>query len=614
MSSSRCFKAFALLALVTTCLSGDILYQRLQEKVKDETGHNHKVGSPSKESIESSSLSGSYLASRFAARSRDNATAAEYLSVAIKRDAKNLGLMQELLRLQVLNGDKEKAYATAAAMAERESADPLVALLMMEKEILAGRYNLAREHADRPFHGGLYGIVKPAILQWLAIGDGKKSVDGFVKTIEVSDVMAPFYEYQLALMYDVIGEHDKVTTALRKAVQNPTATPYRVVQALANHYLRLGQREQAQREYDEYAKNNPDSSLIPEALPDGDTPAEKVMPVVGDAQEGIAEVFFTTASLLFGQEANNEAFLYLRLALFLRPDFPAAQLMMANYYESMNNYKQAIAEYEKIDPKSVFFHRGQIRTALNYEASGQLDKALSLLDTIAATNERDDGALVTKADLLRSKKRYEEAAEAYTLAINRREVRGQPQDWSLFFARGVCLERSGNWPLAETDLQKALELKPDEPDVLNYLGYSWLVEGKRIEEAKSYIARALEKAPGQAHIVDSMGWAEFMLGNFESAVSYLEQAVDLSPQDPTLNDHLADAYWRSGRTNEARYQWERALLFKPDAAEETKIKEKIANGLPPLPNKTADIRPDNDDKQQPAPLAAVPDMNKTKAE
>ena len=191
--------------------------------------------------------------------------------------------------------------------------------------------------------------------------------------------------------------------------------------------------------------------------------------------------------------------------------------------------------------------------------------------------ERTD-ALTTLGDLFRREKRFPESVEAYDAAIDRIGTIG-PQHWRLLFSRGIALERSKNWPRAEKDLLAAIELSPDEPYLLNYLGYSWVDQGIKLDDARRMIERAVELEPQSGAIVDSLGWALYRMGDYAGAVEKLERAAELEPLDPTVNDHLGDAYWRVGRRNEAAFQWRRALNLDPEPDQVGIIEGKIARGL-----------------------------------
>jgi tetratricopeptide (TPR) repeat protein len=152
----------------------------------------------------------------------------------------------------------------------------------------------------------------------------------------------------------------------------------------------------------------------------------------------------------------------------------------------------------------------------------------------------------------------------------------------------MCYERDKQWPKAEADLQMALKLYPDNPDVLNYLGYSWIDQGTNLEEGMRMIRRAVEQRPEDGYIVDSLGWAYYRIGNYEEAMKNLEKAVEYKPFDPTINDHLGDVYWRLGRTIEAMFQWSHARDLKPEPEDLAKIQEKLKSGLADEPASAAD--------------------------
>jgi tetratricopeptide (TPR) repeat protein len=181
-------------------------------------------------------------------------------------------------------------------------------------------------------------------------------------------------------------------------------------------------------------------------------------------------------------------------------------------------------------------------------------------------------------NILRAHKLYAEAIPYYDQALAL-VPKPERRHWVYYYARGTSYERLKNWSAAEGDLEKALQLYPDQPLVLNYLGYSWVDQGRNLKEGMAHIEKAVALKPDDGYIVDSLGWAHYMQGNFAEAVRYLERAVELKPDDPVLNDHLGDALWRVGREREARFQWDQALSLKPEPEDEAKIKKKIESGL-----------------------------------
>ena len=204
--------------------------------------------------------------------------------------------------------------------------------------------------------------------------------------------------------------------------------------------------------------------------------------------------------------------------------------------------------------------------------------AIRHLNAMARDRKDDPGPLINLGDILRSHDRFTEAVDAYDRAFKRIE-KTEPRHWSLLYARGIALEQSKQWPRAEADFLEALELKPDQPYVLNYLGYSWIEKGRHTERAQEMIQKAVKLRPNDGYIVDSLGWGHYKLGNYEKSVLHMERAVELRPQAPVINNHLGDAYWRVGRRREANFQWNRSLSLDPKEEMAVKIRQKLKTGL-----------------------------------
>lgn len=524
-------------------------------------------------------LAGSFLAGRFARGHEDLSEAAQYLGETLARDPSNEPLMHETMRINLLAGNTAKAIELARKMADEANDDPLIATILMLDQVQKGDYVRAEKFVVKTADEGLYGVIKPVLRSWLNVGSGELVGSADLQAaIDKSGFFAPFITYHQALMNDVLGNDQLARESYLKASADPAITPYRVVEAMSNFYQRHDQWKEAQEVYDQYATANPDSTLIPDKILKR---SGEIEPMVGSASEGLSELFFTTASILFGEESSQETFLYLRIALALRPNNPPAQLMLANLYEQMQDYAAAIRIYDSITPGTVFYRRGQIRKALNYEAMGKQNLALKLLARVAEVNPKDNSALITMGDMLREQEKFEEAAGAYTDAIARAEPL-KNSDWPLLYARGISFERDGEWGKAEADFERALKLEPNQPDVLNYLAYSWLLMNENIGKAREYLEIAASARPEDAHIIDSLGWAHYLSGDYSAAVEHLEKAADLMPDDPTVNDHLGDAYWRVGRKIEAKFQWQRALNFKPEEPVAEIIRGKLDHGLSPF--------------------------------
>ncbi len=350
-----------------------------------------------------------------------------------------------------------------------------------------------------------------------------------------------------------------------------------MTETVANFEERQGHSDQAQALYDRFLRQNSTSDLATAVA--AIRAAGPPKPPVTSPADGLAAAMFDLASVLNQPETVDLALLYDRVALALRPQFPLAQLLLSDILSAQKKPEESLAVLRDLPKESPYYWSAQLRSAINLDTLDRTDEAIVQLKTMAAENPTSLGALVSLGDILRVKKRFAEAADAYDEAIRRTEAANVPEKWTLFYDRGVARERSGQWEKAEADLQKALELKPDQPMVLNYLGYSWIDRGEHLDQGMKMIEKAVELRPDDGYIVDSLGWAHYRMGDYEAAAEKLEKAIELVPEDPTINDHLGDAYWRLGRLTEARYQWRRALQFGPQEDEIKPIEAKIEHGL-----------------------------------
>ena len=278
--------------------------------------------------------------------------------------------------------------------------------------------------------------------------------------------------------------------------------------------------------------------------------------------------------------------LYLQLARALEPNSDAVLLQLASVAEQQNNAEEAIDLYAQIPADSPIKRVAELQRGLNLADLDRHDEAIAQLTRLLDQDPDDMRAYLALGGVYASKEDFRSAADVYDKAVARLTILSTA-DWNIFYQRGIAYERLKEWPKAEPNFRKALELYPNQPQVMNYLGYSWVDMGMNLDEAMDLIRKAVDLRPSDGYIVDSLGWAYFQLGKFDDAVRELERAVSLKPDDPVLNDHLGDAYWRGGRRLEATFQWAHARDMKPDKDVLASVQKKLAEGLPPLEGKTA---------------------------
>lgn len=528
---------------------------------------------------------GNYLAGRFAESQGDTRNGLRFIEEAVKRDPANKKHLSSLYRMYVSSGKLTNAQPIALKLVGTKVVDdgsefsPEMFLAISYAK--QGNYAKAEHYLQLVPKPGFNSLLSPLIKAWIKFAEGK------IKTpLEMKDVIAdqrlvlPHVYLNLAYINDLAGFDAQARTYYEAAVKDPNNQALRAVQALAGFYVRHDETQKYTTLVNGYLAAHGNSLLPKQLLQNMDK--AKAAPLVKDAQEGIAETFYMVASLFHGVRAPADEVATLNFALYMRPDFPEAQFLIASAHEVAEDYTSAMEAYKAINKDSPYFVRGQIRSLYDeseIDGGAHAEESLAKLTQMAAERPDDLDALLAKGDILRVKGRYKEAVETYTEAANRLSV-PEKSNWVLYFSRGASYERLGNWDEAEKDMKKALELSPGEPDVLNYLGYSWLSKQRNIAEAKKMIEEAFDARPEDAHIIDSMGYALYVSGDFNSAQEYFQQALERTPDDPTVNDHLGDTYWQLGHKTEARFQWNKALAQEKDAATRQLLQQKLEKGIP----------------------------------
>jgi len=544
---------------------------------------------------------GNYLSGRFAESLGDTDNGIHFLRESLKRDPDNKETLASLYRMLMLSGQVEEALPVARKIAGskvvEEGSEFSPEMLLAIDEAKQGQYEAADKRIGAIAKTGINGFLLPLFQAWLKLGENAVKTPVEAKDIVPgAKVILPHVYLNAAFINDIAGFDDQALKQYEASVKDPRVEPFRAVEALANYYSRKGMKEKREHLVSDYVAAHGESFLASELLsePEGVSPK----PLVNNATEGLAELFYTVANIFHGIRAPADEVATLRLALYLRPDFPAAQFLLAGTYELAQDYREAIVAYKAINKDSPYYLRGRIRSTYDENEMGNKEKALSELDAMAAQMPGDVDALLAKGDILRGQDQYKEAIEAYSAALARvKEL--HKEHWIIFFSRGACYESIKQWDKAELDMKKALELSPGEPDVLNFLGYSWLTMNHNVAEARKMIETAYDARPEDAHIIDSMGYAFYIAGDFPSAMEYFQQALERTPDDPTVNSHLGDTYWQMNRKTEARYQWQRALANNTDGDMEKELHAKLADGIPPI----APLSKAGEDKKPSAPSA-----------
>ncbi len=526
---------------------------------------------------DSGTLLGNYLSGRIARDGHDTMAAAEFYSKALADDPENEIILEQTFLLETAAANWDRAIELARDLAAVEPSHRVAQFMLGLEAFKKHDYKVAEEHFAAARQGPIADLTSTLARAWVEEADGRHS-DAFatLDTLSSADWAQYYQRYHRALIADVAGRHQLADQAYEQAFKaNPTTL--RVADAYARHAVNANDRELAidtLKAHIAKAGPHPLSEALLKDIQDGKTPPL----IAATPNDGLAEVFYGIGDALAGEGGLDMGVIFLQFSLYLKPDFPLAHVALAEAYENAKKYDAEIAAFDQIPRDSPLWLSVQIQKAFSLNSLEKVDEAKALLEKLTEEYPDDTRPLDALGNILRSHERYAEALEYYSKAVALIDKPTQ-ENWPLFYSRGVCNERLKDWPAAEADFKKALQLSPDESLVLNYLGYSWVDQGMNLKQAMDYIRKAVKLKPDDGYYVDSLGWAYYRIGNMPAAVEHLERAVELKPDDPTINDHLGDAYWRVGRTLEAKYQWSQALSLDPEPEQIETLNKKIASGL-----------------------------------
>ena len=507
---------------------------------------------------------GDYLQGRFAAQEADLPVAADQLEAALTLEPGVPEVANQAFIAAVLAGRPD-----AVRMASSLPDNPVARLLLSDWEAKAGRWRNAAHGFDTlPGGSSMVQALQPLLVAWAQLGDERPGdAVTTLQTALASGRNRPVLTLHLALVSDVAGRADDAGRFYRAVRAEYGGLNLRLGQILASWAARSGDLAGAEAIDADLAAADGELAMVHAG-------GAGAGPAVRNAADGIAEVYLAMAGAVRQQNAPDLAQVLLRLALDMRPDFTPARLLLAEIQDAAKQPGAALdtlAAVDAADPLApvVVVRRAALQDALDQDAA-----AVAALETLAAEHPDRPEPLAVLGDILRRRNRLPDAVHAYDRAIARI---GTPSraNWGLFYERGVALERAGEWPRAEADFLFALDLSPDQPSVLNYLGYAWADQHRNLDRARGMIERAVQLRPEEGSYIDSLGWVMLLQGDVPGALRNLERAVSLMPEDSTINGHLGDALFAAGRKREAGFQWRRALNLQPDPPELERLKTRL---------------------------------------
>lgn len=522
--------------------------------------------------------SGSYLAARHAGQQRDAVSAAAYYRAALKRDPKNSQLLDRAFLSLLVGGNIDEAVKFAESVAHADKSDRVARLVLGVNAIKQSKYVTARKDLAQSIRGPITDLTATLLSGWSLSGSGDtKGAIAAIDKLAGPDWYAIFKDLHAGMIAELAGNKTEAGKRFERAYKHDSSA-LRVVEAYGSWVSRNKSPKEALAVFEAFDKVLPRHPLVLQAITKLKA-GEKLPPLVANAQAGAAEALYGLGASLGRRGGEDLGLVYLQLSLHLAPNHALALLSLADLYESLKKPEMAIGVYQRVPASSPLHRNAAIQMAADLDALDRGEEAEKQLAAIIAEDPKDSEAIMALGNVLRGHKKFAECGDIYSKAITL-IANPEKSNWVSYYFRGICYERSKQWPKAEADLKKALDLFPDQPHVLNYLGYSWIDQGINLDDGMGMIKKAVQQRPDDGYIVDSLGWAYYRLGNYEDAAKQLERAIELKPEDPTINDHLGDAYWRIGRTLEAKFQWAHARDLKPEADELPKILEKIEKGLP----------------------------------
>ena len=524
------------------------------------------------------SMTGAYLASRAATYKGDMISKTDFLSQALDARPDDTTLLSETHNALLSVGHVPRAVQLASRLLARGLKTEFSSVTLLVDALKTDDPERVREAFGLLPEEGSSGHLVSLVRAWLAAKDGDYSLAiESIGSPSKGDGFDPVRAYHIALIKDLAGDPISAGQAFSLAWESQGNVTWETARAYGGFLERHGRWDDAHDVYRHYMDVNPANRWFETELERSIEGGKPPAPVHADL--AIVDAFAAVARKLVAERRSGVALALLNQAAYLAPDDDRTRFMIADVLALQGRYPESAGAYGLVSGQSPMFWSARLGRARSLHDMGHTDEAVSLLRAMSGEKPLSAGPFVAIGDIMRSHRRWNEAAEAYDEALGLLDDSAGIRP-DVLFDLGTALERSGNWQRAEHAFVGSLETRPDDPYTLNYLGYSWADRGEHLVEALDLIERAASQAPDDGMIIDSLGWVLYRLQRFEEAVAQLERAAELEPSEPVIIDHLGDAYWMAGRRYEARFQWQHVLSMEPD--DDTLIeavRHKLQSGL-----------------------------------
>ncbi|MFC3629109.1 tetratricopeptide repeat protein [Paracoccus angustae] len=526
-------------------------------------------------------LAGPFLAARMATVENDFQAAARFFVQAVAHDPQDRFLQDSALVALVSAGEIDRAVQLANRIGGDGEPTELSRLIQRADLVHAGDWDGVLADVGTPSDVDSEADLLAGMLRgWglLGAGKAKEALAEFDRLSRLQGV-APMVNYHLALARALVGDYEGAEALL---ADETTGAHILGFAARAQILAQLERRDEAVAMIEAIPGVEAEPQLL--ALRDRLKSGQPVaFDVVRTPADGIAQVFLTFASAL-ASSADPEplSLIHARLAAWLSPDTAEARLMVAQILQERQQFDLAEPEFDALRRMGQMRPAAELARIDSLSGAGRADEAGKAALSLTAAYPDLPQAWIALGDLLRQQEKFAQAVPAYDKALALLEDAPADARWFPLYARAIALERSGQFDRAEADFLAAIEIRPEQASLLNYLGYSWIDRNENLDRALALIQKAVELSPEDGYILDSLAWAYYRLGRYQEAVAPMEAAILTMSQDPLVNDHLGDIYWKVGRHREAEIQWRRALSLEPtetDDVDPDRIRAKLDRGL-----------------------------------
>lgn len=526
---------------------------------------------------------GNYLAGRIAHIRQDYDNAARYYIKTMEKGLVNSDLLGKTYFILASQGKIDEAvkYAELA----RKNGDKIIFIDIIKAvhSFKSGEYEKARTEISGINDKTYKKMILPLFNAWSYVGENNyEKAIGELQPLAGIQEMRTVYNLHKGMIAEYFGKNEQAEESYLKIINDKSGDmSFRALQIITNFFVCNGKKDMAAEVVEKY--NNTGSiremlTSLKEKINSGKKLSE---PLINTPNKGAGEIFLEFALLYKSFPAGYEfAQLYMSVSGYFNPENDITKIAMADLLEEQQMLSAANKYYDSIGKKSEVYYPAQMKKAANLSVEKKYDEASAVLRSLLKENPRNFQVLFNLGDISRMSNNQAGAIKYYNEAIDSLYYESE-KVWPVYYALAVSYDKNNEWSKAEESLEKALKLSNRHPQVLNYLGYSWLKYNMNTDNAAAMILEAYEKAPNDGVIMDSLGWVYFKTGDYRNAILYLEKASELNPQNAVISDHLGDAYWLGGRKNEAVFQWKQALSQKEEKEELNvrQIRNKIENGL-----------------------------------